>query len=69
MTTRTAEAPERRGLLLLEEAARVARVSPSTIRHWIATGKLGGTVRLGKRRLVPRRALAAALGVGIADLT
>jgi excisionase family DNA binding protein len=54
---------------LLEEAARMARVSPSTIRHWISTGKLGGTVRFGKRRLIPRRALAYALGVDLADLT
>lgn len=69
MATRPVNAPHARGLLLLEEAARVARVSPSTIRHWISTGKLGGTVRLGKRRLIPRRALAYALGVDLADLT
>lgn len=69
MSPKAANAPERRGLLLLEEAARMARVSPSTIRHWIATGKLGGSVRLGKRRLIPRRALADALGVALVDLT
>ena len=58
----------RRGLLTVEEAADVARVPVSTLRWWVQTGKLRGTVRAGKRRLVPRRALAEALGVDLADL-
>lgn len=38
-------------LLLLEEVAARARVSISTVRHWIATGKLE-SVRPGRRRLI-----------------
>lgn len=60
---------DKHGLLLLEEAAYLARVSTSTIRHWVATKKLIGTVRVGKRRLVPRRILAALLQVEPEDLT
>ena len=57
-----------RGLMLMEEAASAARVPISTLRWWVQTGKLRGTVRAGKRRLVPRRALAEALGVDLVDL-
>jgi excisionase family DNA binding protein len=57
------------GLLFIEEAAALARVPVSTLRWWVATGKLKGTVRAGKRRLIPRRALAAALGVEVSDLS
>ncbi len=56
------------GLLFLEEAAQLSRVPVSTLRWWVQTGKLKGTVRAGKRRLIPRRALAAALGVDVSDL-
>jgi excisionase family DNA binding protein len=37
--------------LLLPEVAEYTRVPISTVRHWIATGKLT-SVRVGKRRLV-----------------
>lgn len=40
-------------LLLLEEVAREARVSLSTVRFWIGAGKLR-SVRPGRRRLVRR---------------
>lgn len=39
--------------LLLEECADVARVSVSTVRHWIKAGKLR-TFKPGRRRLVLR---------------
>lgn len=70
-TTTSEDGPARRGgsgLLFIEEAAALARVPVSTLRWWVQTGKLKGTVRAGKRRLVPRRALAAALGVHVGDL-
>jgi excisionase family DNA binding protein len=57
-----------RGLLLIEEAAVIARAPASTIRWWIQVGKLR-SVRTGKRRLIPRSALAEALGVDVGDLT
>ncbi len=40
-------------MLLLEEVAREARVSVSTVRFWIAVRKLP-SVRPGRRRLVKR---------------
>ena len=58
-----------RGLLNVQEASTLSRIPVSTLRWWIQTGKLRGTVRAGRRRLVPRRALAEALGVDLADLT
>lgn len=39
--------------LLLEEVAEETRTALSTVRHWIATGKLPST-RPGRRRLVRR---------------
>ena len=43
-------------LLLLEEVARELRAPISSVRHWIATGKLK-SVRPGRRRLVRREDL------------
>ena len=40
----------RNDLLLLSEVAAEARVSVSTVRHWIRVGKLR-TVRPGRRRM------------------
>jgi predicted site-specific integrase-resolvase len=60
-------APQR-GLLFMDEAAALSRTSISTLRFWVQTGRMKGTVRAGKRRLVPRRVLAEALGVRVEDL-
>jgi excisionase family DNA binding protein len=46
--------------LLLEEVAEETRTPLSTVRHWIATGKLA-SVRPGRRRLVRRIDLEAFL--------
>jgi excisionase family DNA binding protein len=46
--------------LLLEEIAAETRAPISTVRHWIATGKLA-SVRPGRRRLVRRVDLEAFL--------
>jgi excisionase family DNA binding protein len=46
--------------LLLEEIAEETRTPLSTVRHWIATGKLP-SVRPGRRRLVRRVDLDAFL--------
>jgi excisionase family DNA binding protein len=46
--------------LLLSEVAEEARTTLSTVRHWIATGKLA-SVRPGRRRLVRRADLDAFL--------
>lgn len=59
---------DHRPILTLEEAADLARTNVSTIRYWVSIGKLRGSIRVGKRRLVPRRALAEALGVDLKDL-
>jgi excisionase family DNA binding protein len=40
-------------LLQLIEVARLARVSVSSVRHWIKSGRLA-SIRPGKRRLVRR---------------
>lgn len=40
-------------LLRLEDVAELARVSVSTVRHWIKTGRLA-SLRPGRRRLVQR---------------
>jgi excisionase family DNA binding protein len=40
--------------MLVEEVAREARVSLSTVHHWLRTGRLRST-RPGKRRLVARK--------------
>jgi excisionase family DNA binding protein len=39
--------------LFIDEIARKFRVPASTVRHWIATGKLR-SVRPGRRRLIHR---------------
>jgi excisionase family DNA binding protein len=44
---------EQRRFLTLEECAAEARVSPSSVRHWLRMGKLR-SVRPGRRRLVER---------------
>jgi excisionase family DNA binding protein len=44
---------EQRRFLTLDECAAEARVSRSSVRHWLRTGKLR-SVRPGRRRLVER---------------
>lgn len=44
---------EQRRFLTLDECAAEARVSLSSVRHWLRTGKLR-SVRPGRRRLVER---------------
>lgn len=46
--------------LLLEEAARLARVSTSTVRYWVTIGRLPST-KPGRRRVVRRADLEALL--------
>jgi excisionase family DNA binding protein len=43
-------------LLLIEEVAAIARVSPETVRFWIKR-KLLPSLRPGRRRLIRREAL------------
>jgi excisionase family DNA binding protein len=45
-----------REFLLLDEVARECRAPLSSVRHWIATGRLR-LIRPGRRRLVNREAL------------
>ena len=40
--------------MLIPEVAEATRVSASTVRHWIRSGKLA-SVRPGRRRLIERR--------------
>lgn len=47
--------------LFLAEVAALARVSVSTVRHWVLTGKLP-SIRPGRRRLVRRADVVALLG-------
>jgi len=49
--------------LLINEVAKIARVSPDTVRFWIKTGRLR-SVRPGRRRLVRRDVLDAFLSPG-----
>ena len=46
--------------LLIHEVAKIARVSPDTVRFWIKKGRLR-SVRPGRRRLVRRDVLEAFL--------
>lgn len=46
-------------LLTLVEAAKVVNRSTVTLRRWIRSGDLPGTVRVKQRLLVPRAALLA----------
>jgi len=48
--------------LLLTECAELARVPVSTVRHWIAIGRLP-SVRPGRRRMVRRDDLEAFFAV------
>jgi excisionase family DNA binding protein len=47
----------------IDELAREARVSVSTIRHWLRIGRLP-SVKLGKRRFVPREAFEQMVASG-----
>jgi excisionase family DNA binding protein len=47
-------------LLLIEEVAEIARVSPETVRFWIKR-RLLPSLRPGRRRLIRREALEAFL--------
>ena len=50
------------------EAALVCRVRPATIRLWLSSGRLPGTVNAGQRKtLIPRSALASILKTGKAS--
>jgi excisionase family DNA binding protein len=40
-----------RRFLLIEEVAEIARCCESTVRHWLATGRLR-SIRPGRRRLI-----------------
>lgn len=50
-------------LLLLDEAAAIARVSIETVRYWVKRGKLV-SIRPGRRRLIRRQDLEAFLSPG-----
>lgn len=52
--------------LTIDEVARIARTSPSTIRHWIRIGRLPST-RPGRRRLIPAAALERLLNQDISE--
>lgn len=54
-------------LLTIPEAATLARAPESSVRHWIASGKLRAK-RPGRRVLIARRDLAELLGVPVEDL-
>lgn len=45
---------DRRRFLTIEECAAIARVSVSSVRHWLRTGKLR-SVRPARRRLIDRQ--------------
>jgi excisionase family DNA binding protein len=62
MDDKSQETPEP-ALLFLPEVARAARVSVSTVRHWVLTRKLP-SVRPGRRRMVRRADLEAFLAQG-----
>ena len=53
MVLRVAPAAWPDDILLIPEVARVARASESTVRWWIATGRLR-SFRPGRRRLIRR---------------
>jgi len=44
---------DKQRFVLVAEVAREARVSVSSVRHWLRTGRLV-SIRPGRRRLVPR---------------
>jgi excisionase family DNA binding protein len=45
--------PDQERFMLVEEVAREARVSLSTVHHWLRTGRLR-SVRPGRRRMIAR---------------
>lgn len=49
--------------LRVDEVAEEARVSRSTVRHWMRMGRLF-SVKLGKHRMVPRAAFERMLARG-----
>lgn len=49
-------------LLTIPEAAQAARTTTSTVRHWIAIGRLA-SVKPGRRRLIRRADLARLLEI------
>ncbi len=53
-------------LLLIDEVARIARVSSDTVRFWIKRGRLL-SVRPGRRRLIRRDVLEAFLAGHVAS--
>jgi len=53
--------------LRVDEVADEARVSRSTVRHWLRVGRLE-SVKLGKRRVVPRAAFEALITSGTVPL-
>ncbi len=54
-------------LLTIAESAAIARTSASTVRHWLATGRLR-SIKPGRRRLIRRGDLALLLGTPHEDL-
>jgi excisionase family DNA binding protein len=52
--------------MLLSEVAAEARVSLSSVRHWLRTGKLP-SVRPGRRRLIRRADFEEFLAAGFGD--
>jgi excisionase family DNA binding protein len=49
--------------LRVDEVAKEARVSRSTVRHWLRVGRLR-SVKLGKHRVVPRSAFERMIAAG-----
>lgn len=52
--------------LRVDEVALEARVSRSTVRHWLRVGRLE-SVKLGKHRVVPRAAFERMIASGTAQ--
>lgn len=52
--------------LRVDEVAAEARVSRSTVRHWLRVGRLR-SVKLGKHRVVPRTAFERMIALGSSD--
>jgi excisionase family DNA binding protein len=55
--------PDKPRFLRLTEIAREARVSLSTVRHWVRIGTLRST-KLGRHRMVSRAAFEAMISAG-----
>jgi len=51
--------------LRVDEVAQEARVSRSTVRHWLRVGRLE-SVKLGKHRVIPRAAFEKMITSGTA---